>query len=130
MQRAGGHAELAQGGDLIVHQRDQRRNDHRGAGTAQGRHLVAQALAAAGRHQHQRVAAGEHMVDYRFLRTTKAGKAEDTAENALGIVDRRRLHQQLQHGQCPPTLISTRLLSCEVSAKRTDPWPRPNRRVA
>ncbi len=62
MQRAGRHAELAQRRDLVVHQRDQRRDDHRGAGPAQRGHLVADALAAAGRHQHQRVAAGDDVV--------------------------------------------------------------------
>ena len=64
MQRAGGHAELAQRRHLVVHQRDQRRDDHRGAGPAQRRDLVADALAAAGRHQHQRVAAGDDMAHH------------------------------------------------------------------
>ena len=32
--RVDGDAQLAQSGDLVVHQRDQRRNDNRGSGTA------------------------------------------------------------------------------------------------
>ena len=56
--------------DLVVHQRDQRRHHHRhaapGAVAGDRRHLVAQALAAAGGHQHQRVAAADHMLDDRL----------------------------------------------------------------
>ena len=47
--------------DLVLHQRDQRRDDDAGAGADQCRDLVAQRLAAAGRHQHERVAAGDHV---------------------------------------------------------------------
>ena len=42
MQRGGGDAQLAQRRDLVLHQRDQRRDDHRGARPAQRRHLVAE----------------------------------------------------------------------------------------
>ena len=42
---------------LVLHQRDQRRDDDAVAVAQQRRNLVAQGLAAAGRHQHQRVAA-------------------------------------------------------------------------
>ena len=56
-------ADLTQGIDLIAHQRDQRRDDHRDTGPHQRRDLEAQRFAAAGRHQHHRVASGDHMVD-------------------------------------------------------------------
>jgi len=49
-------AELGQRGHLVLHQRDQWRDDDRRARAQQRRELVAQRLAAAGRHQHQRVA--------------------------------------------------------------------------
>ncbi len=58
----GRHAQLPQCRHLVVHQRDQRRDHDRRAGPAQRRHLVADALAAAGRHQHQRVAAVHYML--------------------------------------------------------------------
>ena len=51
MQGGGRDAELAQAGDLVVHQGNERRDHEGGAGAAQGRDLVAQALAAAGFHQ-------------------------------------------------------------------------------
>ena len=54
----GPHAECPQRVDLVLHQRDQRRDNHTGAGPQQRRDLVAQRLAAAGRHEHQGVAAG------------------------------------------------------------------------
>ena len=55
------NARFLERADLVVHQRDQRADDDRdalaGAMANDRRHLVAQALAAAGRHQHQGVAA-------------------------------------------------------------------------
>ena len=51
------------------------------AGAQQRRDLVAQRLAAAGGHQHQRVAAGDDMVDDLFLRAAEGGVAENVAEN-------------------------------------------------
>ena len=65
---------------LIVHQRDQRA-DHDGhaaiaAMSHDGRHLVAKALAAACGHQHQRIAAGAHLLDHGGLRVAKGGVAE------------------------------------------------------
>ena len=79
---AGGlDAELDQRVDLVLHQRDQRRDDDGAAGAEQGGNLVAQALAAAGRHQHQRVAATGHMVDDLGLRAAEGGVAEDVAQD-------------------------------------------------
>ncbi len=46
--------------DLILHERDQRRDDDAGAAPHEGGDLVAERLAAARRHEDQRVAAGEH----------------------------------------------------------------------
>src|SRR3546814_13706124 len=61
----GAHAELAQGLDLVLRQRDQR-GDHDPAALAQdGRDLVAQRLAATGGHQHQRVVAAGDVVEDR-----------------------------------------------------------------
>ena len=51
------HAELPQRLDLVLHQRDQRRDDDRRALAQQRGQLVAQRLAAAGGHEHQRIAA-------------------------------------------------------------------------
>ena len=73
----GAHAELGQRRHLVVHQRDQRR-DHDGEPVeAQGRHLVAERLAAAGRHQHEPVAAGEDVADHLLLQAAKRGVAPD-----------------------------------------------------
>ena len=49
-----------------------------------GGDLVAQALAAAGGHQHQRVAAGDHLVDDGGLRAAELLVAEDFVEDGLG----------------------------------------------
>ena len=56
VEEGGVHARFLERADLVVHQRDQRADDDRdaeaGAVADDRRHLVAQALAAAGRHQH------------------------------------------------------------------------------
>jgi hypothetical protein len=75
-------AELLQRRDLVLHQRDQRRHHHRAALAQQRRDLVAQRLAAAGRHQHQRVAARHDGVDDGRLLAAKRGVAEDAIEQA------------------------------------------------
>ena len=67
VEEVGAYPELAQRLHLVLHERDQRRDDHPGARPDQRRNLVAQRLAAAGRHQHERVVAGDHMRDDRFL---------------------------------------------------------------
>ena len=73
VEHGGPHAELGQRRDLVLHQRDQRRDDDREPVQAQGRHLVAQRLAAAGRHQHQRVVAARTWPITSSCRPRKAG---------------------------------------------------------
>ena len=90
--------------DLVVHQRDQRRHHDRhavpGAVAGDRRHLVTQALAAAGGHQHQRVAAADHMLDDRLparrgrpgSRRPRAGWTADRQAMAFtaGLVEAER----------------------------------------
>ena len=54
-QRGGAKAEAVGAAHLVVHQRDQRRDDDRRALPRQRRQLVAERLARAGRHHRQRV---------------------------------------------------------------------------
>ena len=67
----------------LLHERDQRRHDHRTPFAQQRRDLVAQRLAAARRHQHQRIAATRHAVDDVPLRTAERRVAEDVLEHAV-----------------------------------------------
>ena len=46
--------------------------------------MIAQRLAAAGRHEHQRIAAGNDVVDDLGLPAPEGGVAEDGLENVLG----------------------------------------------
>ena len=80
VQELRAHAELRQCRHLVLHQRDQRRDDDRRAGTQQRGKLVAQRLAAAGRHQHQRVAAFDDVLDDFPLRAVERLVPEDAAE--------------------------------------------------
>ena len=77
MQRPGSNAHLAKRRNLIVHQGNQRRDHHRRAGAAKGRDLIANALAAAGRHQHQGIAAGNHVPDGILLQAPEGREAEN-----------------------------------------------------
>jgi hypothetical protein len=62
-EHRGRRAVLAQRVDLVLHQRDQRADDHRQARAHESRGLVAQALPAARRHHEQRVPARERRAD-------------------------------------------------------------------
>ncbi|GAO22464.1 hypothetical protein ALISP_2284 [Alicycliphilus sp. B1] len=50
---------------------------------ARCRHLVAQRLAAARGHEHERVAAGDHVVDDGLLRATELVVAEDVVQDEM-----------------------------------------------
>ena len=78
------HARLAQGVDLILHQRDQRRYHDRRALPQQGGNLIAQRLAAAGGHQHQRVATLPQMFDDGLLLAAEAWVTEGVAKDIEG----------------------------------------------
>ena len=81
--------------DLVVHERNQRRDNHRHtmACVLPGNRgdLVAQRLTAAGGHQHQSVTAFQDMVDDGGLRATKFGVAKNAAQD----VEWRQLIYQL-----------------------------------
>lgn len=87
VQIGGTDAGLVQRADLIVHQRNQRR-DHDAHPMAQlltrnGRHLIAQRFAAARGHEHQRIATRDHVRDDGLLRATKLLVAKDGLQNGL-----------------------------------------------
>ena len=76
----GPHAGRQQGVDLVLHERDERRHDDADAGPHEGRDLVAERLAAAGRHEYERVAAGDQVVDDLLLVGPELAKAEDAVQ--------------------------------------------------
>ena len=97
VQRCGRNAEFIEGGDLVVHQRDQRRHHHRQARAQQPRHLEAQRLAATGWHQHQGIATIGHAFDDRCLAPTETVVAEDILENALSLFEHVQLRKSPYH---------------------------------
>ena len=76
IEKGGGDAVGAQPIDLVLHQRDQRRDHHREARQQQRRQLIGERLPAAGRHQYKGVAAGQHMLDDLALARTELLMAE------------------------------------------------------
>ena len=85
----GRHAERLERVDLILHERDQRRDDDRDAVEHQRRQLVAEALARSGREDGERAAAREQRLDHLGLPRAEAGEAEALAEHALRGRERR-----------------------------------------
>ena len=85
VEEGGVDAGLFQRAHLVVHQRDQGA-DHDGHAVAaavahDGRHLVAQALAPARGHEHQRIAAGAHVLDDFVLPAPKGAVAKHVAQH-------------------------------------------------
>ena len=64
---AGRDAGVLQGHDLILHERDERRDDERQPRQQQGGQLIAKALAAARRHDAEHIAPGQDRIDKRLL---------------------------------------------------------------
>ena len=75
------HPVLDERGHLVLHQRDQRRDDDRHPLPDQRRHLVAERLAGTRRHQHQRVFAPDYRVDGSALVAAERLVAEDPPED-------------------------------------------------
>ena len=116
IQHRGLDAGLEQARDLVAHQRDQRRDHDAAALAQQRRQLIAQRLAAAGRHQHQAIAAVGDMADDRFLRAAKAGQAEHGIQHGervggdagLAVARRERYWKRACGVVCDPSAqIST-----------------------
>ena len=70
------HTEQVQRLDLVVHERDERRHHDADTGTHQRRQLIAQRLAATGRHEHDGVGPRDRTVDDRLLRPAERGEPE------------------------------------------------------
>ncbi len=98
VEEPGAHPERLQGVDLVLHQGDQRGDDHARAPAHQRGDLVAQRLAAARRHQHQGVAAARHRLDDVLLVAAERVVAEHVAQH----VERRR--RQIERGRAPVEL--------------------------
>jgi hypothetical protein len=94
--------QLFEGGDLVVHQCDQRRNHHRQAFTQQCRDLETQGFAATGRHQYQGVAATGHALNDCTLTATKTVVAEDVLEDALSLFEHKN---SKNHKNIPARLV-------------------------
>ena len=90
VQVGGAHAVAHEGVDLVVHERDERRHHHARALAQQRRDLVAEALAATGRHEHDGVAATRDLRDDLGLLAAEGVVAEDGVQRLGGRVEPRR----------------------------------------
>ena len=101
-------ADLGQRVDLVLHQRDERRDHQRRAAEQPRRDLIGERLAGAGRHDADAVAAGQHRVDDLLL----AGAERFVAE-------RRRAARRVAHRPPPAAAGRARQLVGAVSAPAT-----------
>jgi hypothetical protein len=97
---------------LILHERDQRRHHDADAVAHERRDLVAERLAAARGHQHQRVAAVQRRRDDVPLLAAKRRIAEDLAQYLLRVLE--RISRQRRVGE-------TLGLHCRHDAIGTEP---------
>ena len=114
IEERGPHPRKLHRGDLVLHQRNQRRHDHAGAFAHERRHLVAQRLAAPRGHQHEGIPARHKVVDNLFLRAAKGRVAESLAQDR----ERRSAH---------PDNCSSRIRSASAENSRMfkarSAWP-------
>jgi hypothetical protein len=81
VEEVGADPELPQRFHLVLHQRDQRGDDHAGARSDQRGDLVAERLAPACRHQHERIPAAGDVVDDLLLRAAEALETEHAVQH-------------------------------------------------
>ena len=76
----GGNPLLAERVDLVLHQRDQRRNHDSVTGLHQNRKLIAERLSGTGRHDHAEIASGKDGFHDLLLKIQKPVKSEKVPE--------------------------------------------------
>ena len=100
IERARRHAVQAQRGDLVAHERDQRRDDDGQAVARQRRNLVAQRLAGAGRHDGEHILALHQRRDDLRLAGPETGEAESVFQDGeSGVEGRHRDTAASGHGR-------------------------------
>ena len=99
VEEAGGDSLIPELLHLVLHQRDQRRDDDRQPLLHGRRELVAQALARAGRHDAQHIPSAEDILDHLAL-----GRAElIQPEDFLQLLSKVRHCQGIIRWRCRPT---------------------------
>ncbi len=107
-----GDSELVQLVALILHQRDQGRDDDRHARKQRRRQLIAQGLARAGRHHGKRVQAAQRALHHRLLAGPKLAKTEDPAKLGWNALKKVCGHGWLPWRTCDRSWQALRVLSC------------------
>ncbi len=127
VKEASPDAERLQRVDLIVHQGDERRDHHAGARPDQRGYLVAKGLAAAGWHQHQRVAAADQVLDDLLLVTAERVVAEHPAQDAgrsaqIPVEGLRRHRASVRRHPASPAAEPepAAIMSCQLFASAAD----------
>ena len=112
---------------LVLHQRDQRRDDQRHTLKTKCRQLIAQRLPAAGRHHHQPVAATGNLLDHPVLSVEKSAVSEvllERFERGLGQDFRRGGRHELvqMNGGSPSGQAGVQCRGITRSPSPPDKW--------
>ena len=92
---------------LVMHQRDEGRDHDGEALTQEGRQLIAQRLAAAGRHDGEHVLAVQHGAHDLFLAGPEGAEAEDGMEESGGVREGVAHLRRQCRAACPPSSVMT-----------------------
>ncbi len=95
--------------DLVLHERDQRRDDQRQVIAHQGGKLIAQRLARAGGHDDQRVAVGQGRLHRLALAGAETLEAEQAPQRPLGVGGIQRRHARCRGEEVQARLGEVRL---------------------
>lgn len=96
--------EFVQSAHLVLHQRDQGRDDETRAIPDQRRDLVARGFTAAGRHQHKGNATAHDGIDRRRLVFAELSEAKDVSKDLMcGIDHSANARRQTRHDHIPTT---------------------------
>src|SRR2546426_4492650 len=118
VEKSGRHARLAQAVHLVLHERDQRRDDDGEAAQVRGGRLVAERFAAARGQHHERVASLENGADGLGLQRKEAVVAPDAP---YGLVDELRLDDAAIIADGSPPASTSKIADARVTAS---PHPR------
>ena len=91
VQVGGAHTQQFQRRNLILHQRDERRDHDPGPSTQKRRNLIAQRFSTAGRHQYERITARCKMTDDFFLRPAETRVTERLTQQRQRTSTHRRI---------------------------------------
>ena len=105
-----GNASALERVDLVLHQRDQGRDHHRGSLQEKRRKLITERFAAARRHHDERIGAARDGGDHFLLRIEKFSETEIFFEDFVGVMTPSRNASIAYKCSCQSRSIAFRMM--------------------